>query len=212
MASGQNCSTMPWLLVRVVAHQRGFGLFSVNLIVRSSTAEASLRKLISAVWTILSWLSRTTLNVKATSLDVNGVPSLHSMPLRNLRVISVKSGLYCHDSASQFSYSPVSTSNMMSGSAIVCSAPLCQPLTEPPTVRTLKLAKSGLVPLAPPWMARKVWLRGTFFRPTAAAGAAVGWAGAWVAAAAAGALVAAGAAGAVVGAAAGGAVAAGGAA
>src|SRR5437773_10702075 len=141
---------MPWLLVRVVAHQRGLGLFRVNLTVRSSTGEASLRKLISAVCTVFVWLSRTTLNVNATSLDVNGVPSLHSIPLRNLSVISVKSALYCHDSASQFSYSPVSTLNMMSGSAIVCSAPACQPLTDPPTVRTLKLAKSGLVPLAPP--------------------------------------------------------------
>src|SRR5215472_1596435 len=132
------------------------------------------------------------------------------MPLRSLRVSSVKSALYCHDSASQFSYSPVSTLNMISGSAIVCSAPLCQPPTDPPVVRMLKLAKSGLVPLAPPWTAINVWLRGTFFSAPAAAGAAVGWAGAWVAAGAAGAVVAAGLAGAWVGAA-GGAVAAGGA-
>src|SRR5215472_2180842 len=106
------------------------------------------------------------------------------MPLRSLRVSSVKSALYCQDSASQFSYSPVSTLNMISGSAIVCSAPLCQPPTEPPVVRMLKLAKSGLVPLAPPWTAMSVWLRGTLARAPAAAGAVVGWAGAWVGAAA----------------------------
>src|SRR6266542_121601 len=82
---------------------------------------------------------------------------------------------------------------------------------------SVMLAKSALVPLAPPWMAMKVWLRGTVLTAPAAAGAAVAWAGAWVGAAAAGAVVAAGlagacvgaAAGAVVGAAAGGAVAAG---
>src|SRR5262247_373760 len=124
------------------------------------------------------------------------------MPLRSLRVSSVKSALYCQDSASQFSDSPVSTLNMISGSAIVCSAPLCQPPTEPPVVRMLKLAKSGLVPLAPPWIAMNVWLRGTLARAPAAAGAVVGWAGACVGAAA-GAVVAAGLAGAWVGAAAG---------
>ena len=63
---------------------------------------------------------------------------------------------------------------MISGSAMVCRAPLCQPFTEPPTVRTLKLGKSRLVPLAPPWMAVKVWLRGTVFKTPAAAGAVVG--------------------------------------
>jgi hypothetical protein len=160
---------MPWLLVSVVAHQRGLGLFRTNLMVCSSTACASLRKLISAVWTILSWLSRMTLKVKTTSFEVNGVPSFHSMPLRSLTVYSVKSALPCQVSASQFSYSPVRTLNMMSGSAIVCRAPACQPLTEPPVVRRLKLAKSGLVPLAPPWMAMNVWLRGTW---RGAAGAA----------------------------------------
>src|SRR5262249_16721977 len=126
------------------------------------------------------------------------------MPLRSLSVISVKSWLYCHDSASQFSYSPVSTLNMISGSAIVCSAPLCQPPTDPPVVRMLKLAKSGLVPFAPPWTAMNVWLRGTFFSAPAAAGAAVGWAGAWVAAGAAGAGGAAGLGGGWGGAAGGG--------
>src|SRR6266542_3942815 len=68
---------------------------------------------------------------------------------------------------------------------------------------SVMLAKSALVPLAPPWMAMKVWLRGTVLTAPAAAGAAVAWAGAWVGAAAAGAVVAAGLAGACVGAAAG---------
>src|SRR5229473_6295276 len=141
------------------------------------------------------------------------------MPLRSLRLSSVKSVLYCHDSASQFSYSPVSTVNMISGSAIVCSAPECQPFTDPPVVRMLKFAKSGLEPLAPPCMVMSVWLRGTgLSAPVAAAAGAVvgaacagavvaaGLAGAAVGAAAAGAVVAAGLAAAAVGAAAGGAL------
>src|SRR5439155_10562710 len=93
MCSGINCSTTPWLLVRVVAHQRGFGGSSVKVTVRSSTALASLRKLISAVLVIFFWLSRQRLNVKATSLAVKGWPSLHMIPLRSFRVRTLKSSL-----------------------------------------------------------------------------------------------------------------------
>ena len=71
--------------------------------------------------------SRSMSKVKATSRAVNGTPSAHSMPSRIFTVSTVKLSLYSQLSASQFSYSPVSTLYIISGSNTAGSVPMWNP-------------------------------------------------------------------------------------
>ena len=115
---------MPWLLLRVVAQNAGPAFLSTNRTVRSSTISAESKNSGTlARWTMDSVWLRSMLKVKATSRAVKGRPSAHSMPSRSFTVITVALSSYSQCSASQFSCSPVSTLNMISGSNIAGSVP-----------------------------------------------------------------------------------------